>query len=354
MTPESGLVAATASVPLRACSTAIATLAILAVTGACGTREPAAARPVRLRVAYTSAANVGDLPSLIAHRALERQGYQVNAIFFAQAELAIEALARGDADLANGGTRSFWAAVAKGADLVLVMEHAEPGYEIATRGDIRDCADLTGRTLALSSPGALPTVLGEAYLQRCQDATPVVLGIPHSGDRLAALAAGAVDAAVLQRSDVTRLEQREPGRFRVLARFDDEFPGLRFEGLFVNGRFARANRPAVVDYARARILANRQALDDPAPLFEEARRWPTVGTLDAAIVAGEVHAPAWARDGGLQPGSVAATLDFFVKAGSLPPSLQADRLTDPSFLVEARRSLSSPEQTGSTAPHQDP
>jgi len=288
-------------------------------------------------VAYTSPVDVGDLPSLIAHRMLAERGYDVETTFFAQPELAVEALARGDVEFANGGVRAFWAAVGKGADLVMVMEHAENGYQIAAHADIRSAEDLTGRTLALSSPGALPTALGEAYLRRCAGATPLVLNMPHSGDRLAALAAGAIDAAVLQRADVARLEGRAPGRFHVLARFDEAFPDLRFEGLFVNGRFARANRPAVIDYVRARIQANREVLDDPALLFAEARRWPAMGSLDDTIVNGEIRAPAWTRDGGLRPGSAAATLAFFVSAGSLPASLGAGRLADTSFLTEALR-----------------
>jgi hypothetical protein len=95
-------------------------------------------------------------------------------------------------------------------------------------------------------------------------------------------------------------------------------------------------------------------LDDPTLLFQEGRRWPAMGTLDQAIVAGEVRAPAWARDGGLRPGGVAATLGFFITAGSLPASLRADQLADPSFLAEALRSSRSPEEDAATVPRRDP
>jgi NitT/TauT family transport system substrate-binding protein len=332
----------------------VAGAALAAAASACldgGSTHP---KPVRLRVAYTSDVDVGDLPSLIASRTLAEEGYQVEPTFFARPELAVEALARGDAEFANGGTRAFWAAAAKGADVVLLMEHSENGYQIVARRDITTCRELGGRTLALSSRGALPTTLAEAYLQGCAPVRPHVLAIPHSSDRLAAVAAGAVDAAVLQRADVARLEQRAPGRFRVLVGFGDAFRDLALEGVFANGAFARAHRDVVVEYVRARIEANRRALANPELLFEEARHWPTMGTLGEGIVNAEVQAPAWPRDGGASSARVAATFDFFVSAGSLPAMPGAGRLADRSYLEEALQAARPPAEGVVAAPGRHP
>lgn len=310
-------------------------LSVAAAGFGCLRGLPPETRALRLRAGYTSPVDVGDLPSLLAHRALEKDGYRVEPTFFAQPELAVEALASGGLEVGNGGSRAFWAAVAKGADLLMVMEHSENGYRLATLSGIARCEDLHGRTLALASRGALPTALGEAYLQRCSAAKPRVLVMPHSGDRLAALLAGAVDAAVLQRADVTRLEQQARGRFTTLVGFSAAFPDLDFEGVFVTRRFAETQRRAVIDYVRERIRANRRVLANPGLLFEEARRWPTMGTIDDVIVEGEVRAPAWTRDGGLTRESVTATLDFFIRTGSLPASLTTDQVADFSFVEEA-------------------
>ena len=233
-----------------------------------------------IRVAYTSAVDVGDLPSLIAHRRLENAGYRIEETFYAQPELAVEALASGRADVASGGTRAFWAAADKGAQLTLVMEHSENGYQLAAASGITACGDLHGRTLALSSQGSLPTALGRAFLQRCPHARPRVIVVPHSGDRLQALVNGAVDAAVLQRSDVARLNARAPGRFATIDEFGAMFPELDFTGVFVSRAFADARRGVVIDYVRERIRANRLVLDMPAMLVEEAGRWPSVAGLD--------------------------------------------------------------------------
>ncbi len=331
---------------MRTWSPTALALALTAVTIACGFGSTPEPHGARLHAAYTSSVDIGDLPSLLALRALEGAGYRTDATFFAQPELAVEALASGGVDVASGGSRAFWAAAAKGADLVMLMEHSENGYQLATAAGITQCEHLHERTLALSSRGSLPTALGEAFLQRCPAAKPRVLVMPHSGDRLAALLAGAVDAAVLQRADVTRLTQQAPARFTTVEGFTEAFPDLDFEGVFVTRAFARTQRAAVVDYVRERVRANRRVLATPALLAEEARRWPAMGALDATVVAGEVRAPAWTTDGGITAASVGATLEFFVRVGSLPATLIADRLADLSFLEEALRTFDKGDDSG--------
>ena len=298
-----------------------------------------------IRVAYTSAVDVGDLPSLIAHRQLKKAGYRIEETFYAQPELAVEALASSRADVASGGTRAFWAAADKGAQLRLVMEHSKNGYQMAAASSIRTCGDLHGRSLALSSQGSLPTALGKAFLQRCPHTRPHVIIVPHSGDRLQALVNGAVDAAVLQRSDVARLNARAPGRFATIDEFAAMFPEFDLTGVFVNRAFASARRGAVIDYVRERIRANRRVLDVPAMLVEEAGQWPSVAGLDRSLVEGEIRAPAWRRDGGITRDSVAATLKFFADTGSLPALLSTDQAADFSFIEAAVDALSREGET---------
>ena len=126
--------------------------------------------------------------------------------------------------------------------------------------------------------------------------------MPHSADRLQALANGAVEGAVLQRSDVARLNARAPGRFATVDGFTTTSTDLDFTGVFVARAFADAHRRLVMDYMRERIRVNRLVLDTPAMLIEEARRWPSVAALDPAIFDAEVRAPAWMRDGGNHAG----------------------------------------------------
>ena len=317
----------------------LSSLILVAAVPGCRSGSSADSQSRRLRVAYTSAVDIGDVPSLIAHRFLSDAGYQVETTFYAQPELAVEALASGTADVASGGVRAFWAAIAKGAPIKMVMGHAQVGYELAVVPAIKTCDDLHGRTLALSSQGSQPTALGQVFLRRCAHVRPRVIVVPHSGDRLSAILNGVVDATVLQRSDVARLHARAPGRFATIPEFSGMFPELDFSGVFV-GRALVEDRPDVVGaYVRARIQANRLALEAPAALLKEARQWPSMAALDAAIVDGEVRAPSWSLDGGITPGSLAATLRFFVDTGGLPASLSVDQIADFSFVETAVEAL---------------
>jgi ABC-type nitrate/sulfonate/bicarbonate transport system substrate-binding protein len=197
---------------------------------------------------------------------------------------------------------------------------------------------LPNRTLALSSSGALPTAIGRAFLNECPGARPQELTMPHSGDRLSALLTGSVDAAVLQRADVARLENEAPGRYRVLGA-PASLAHLDLEGVFVSRRLLAERRELAVAYVRERVFANRRVLDDPRLLYEEAARWPNMGRLDDRVVAGEVGAPAWARDGGLSEASLEATIAFFVDTDSLPPSIEPRTSADLSLLADALRAV---------------
>lgn len=323
----------------------------LAAVVLAGCRPPGPAVDViSLRAGYTSAVDIGDLPSLIAHRVLSGQGIAVEATFFAQPELAVDALAGGDVDIASGGVRAFWAANARGADLVMLMEHSENGYVIVATPTIERCADFDGRTLALSSRGSLPAALGERFLLQCPAAHAALLVMPHSGDRLAALAGHAVDAAILQRADLVRLQRRAPGQFHVVEGAGDALPPLDLEGVFTSRRFLREHRDRVVAYVRERLRANRRVLDDPATLFLEAAFWPALGALDETVVAGELAAPAWTRDGGITADSLAATLKFFVESGTLPPNLDAGRLADLTVLRDALDELGTDDSGSPNTP----
>ena len=150
--------------------------------------------------------NFSDLPTLVAQRSLAAQGYRIESIGYTQAELAAEALARGDADVAFGSMTTYWAAAMKGAPVVTVMEQCRTRHILMARLPIRSCADLQGRTVGVNSLGATGGNLLKAYLaEECPGTQPQVLVMPRPANRSAALVAGGIDAAVVLREDAVRL-----------------------------------------------------------------------------------------------------------------------------------------------------
>lgn len=279
-----------------------------------------------IRVAYSSTADLGDLPSLLAQDRLVGQGYDVRATFFARAQLAVEAVARGQADVGMGSTRTYWAAVARGADLVTVMEQMANGWSVLATNDITSCRALEGKRLALSSEGSLSGALVRSYIRSgCPGTEPQIVIIPGSEHRAAALLSASVDASPVELAEVVRLGVKAPGRFRTLVDFAAAHPRLETTGVHVNRGWAHRHPALLHAYLRALLGVHRQIEDEPAFLAAEAR--PRLD-IDAVVVSAHLRAKAWDANGGLTPETVAYSLAFFTGTETLPAQLTTDRVAD--------------------------
>jgi len=139
------------------------------------------AQPHPIRIAYSSQADVGDLPTLMALELLAGQGYAVLPTNYAQNTISIAALAEGDADVALGSMSAHWAAVSQGAPLVTVMEQVTNLWQIYAVLDVQECADLDGRPFAISGESASNYQMTVAYIQEhCPGAEPEIVIIQGS------------------------------------------------------------------------------------------------------------------------------------------------------------------------------
>jgi NitT/TauT family transport system substrate-binding protein len=304
---------------------------VVACAAAAGPEHLSGEEPSRrIRVAFSSTVDLGDLPSLMAHGLLATQGYEVVPTFFARAQLAADALARGQADVGNGSTRTYWAAISKGANVATVMEQVGNGWAIVAAAEIRTCADLHDRRFAITGDGTMSAALSSAYLRdRCPGVEPRVMTIPGSEHRAAALLAGRIDAAPLELTESLYLAAKAPGRFRTLVSFADEQPPLVTTGVQVNRRWAHRHPRIVHDYLRALLVTHRKILREPDLLVGEARSQLRLDpSLVAGIVDAHIRARAWDPNGGLTSTAVRDTLTFFIRSASLPSTLTPERVAD--------------------------
>jgi NitT/TauT family transport system substrate-binding protein len=300
--------------------------ALAAGSGVAAAEEPAR----RIRVGFSSIADLGDLPSLMAHGLLAAQGYEVTATFFARTPLAADALARGQVDVGNGSTRTYWAAIGKGAGIATVMEQVGNGWSIVAARRVRGCEDLHGRPLALTGEGTMSAALVRAHLgRRCPGVEPRVVTIPGSEHRAAALLAGRIDAAPLELAESLYLAARAPERFRTLVSFADELPSVVTTGVHVNRAWAARNPGAVRAYLRALLTVHRRVRERPDLLVTEARsRLRIEPALLAEIVEAHVRTGAWHPNGRLTREAVRESLAFFVESGTLAPGLGPEAVAD--------------------------
>jgi NitT/TauT family transport system substrate-binding protein len=288
----------------------------------------------RIRVAFSSTVDLGDLPSLMAHALLATQGYEIVPTFFAQAQLAVDALARGQADVGNGSTRTYWAAIAKGAGIATVMEQVGNVWSIVAASEIRSCAELHGRPLATSGEGSMSAALSSAYLTRhCPGVEPRVISIAGSEHRAAALLAGRIDATPLELTESIYLAARAPGRFRTLVNFADQQPPLVTTGVHVNREWAARHPMIARAYLKALLTIHRRIRLQHDALVAEARsRLRLEPALVAEVVEAHLRTNVWNPNGRLTPATVGDTLAFFVGASTLPAGLTPERVADLSHL----------------------
>jgi NitT/TauT family transport system substrate-binding protein len=270
----------------------------------------------------------------MAHSLLAAEGYEIVPTFFARAQLAADALARGQADVGNGSTRTYWAAIAKGADVVTVMEQVGNGWAIVVAAEIRTCADLHDRRFAITGHGSVSAAISSAYLRdRCPGVEPRIVTIAGSEHRAAALLSGRIDAAPVELAESLYLAARAPGRFRSLVTFADELPSLVTTGIHVNRGWGARNPRAVRAYLKALLTIHRKILRQPDLLVAEARaRLRIDPALLRRVAEAHLGAGAWDPNGRLTPTTVRDTLAFFVRSASLPARLTPDRVADLSHL----------------------
>ncbi|MHB0858220.1 MAG: ABC transporter substrate-binding protein [Anaerolineae bacterium] len=321
--------------------TMVCLLSLLVATllTACGP-APQTGKP-KLRIAYGSEVDFEHLPSLMVVERLRAQGYEVVTTFYAQSEMAAEALARGDEDLLCGPSRTYWAAAAKGADMPMIVEMTANAWSLYSTSEIRSCADLQGRRLAVHSEGGLATALVNDYVRRnCPGTEPLVLILPGSATRAAALMAREIDATPLELADAVQLTRQAPEEFHVLADFAQDLPDLVTKAVHVNGMFAKAYPEVVTAFVKELVTVHRELADDPEQVLPAARTHLKLSEGDLqAVLAAYVRIGAWDVNGGLTSEAVGYSLSFFQTTGSLDTGLDEAHAADLHYLDEALAAL---------------
>ncbi len=287
-----------------------------------------------IRVAYTSEADLGDIPSLMAIELLEEQGYNITVTNYSNPPLAVEALARGDADLSFGTIQVIWAAVGRGAKIITIGEQLRNTWVLATLPDIEQCEDIAGKRLALSSEGSGSAALTRTYIAvNCPGTEYEVVLIAGSQNRAAALLSGAVDVTPLELVDLLYLQQQAPDQVRALVWFADDLPDMVVTGIHVNKDFAESSPETVEDFLRALLAIHRQIAEDPDTLVQKAAE---VLEMDVAelgpIIEAHLAFDAWPASGSLTEDEVRNSLAFYQQLGELPETLAPSDVADLHYL----------------------
>ena len=285
-----------------------------------------------MRLDVPADADVADVPWLMAVDSLKEQGYTIEVMSFADSAIGAAAMAQGDLDIGCFSNQVAWAATGKGAPILTVMDRSANPQMIISTKDMQTCADLDGRSVAVSSVSAVSAAMLEAYVKtNCPDARPQMVIVSGGSNRTAALLSGAVDAAMQDIDDMIKIQREQPGEFHPLVVFALEFPGLQVQSFMARSGFAEQHPEMLKDAIRA-LFAARRNLQDPQALREAIIKHAGLEPDKAQETADAYLARQfWDLSGSFSLESVQATLDFLQEHGSLPPGLKAEDVADLSY-----------------------
>lgn len=280
------------------------------------------AQTKKIRFAYSSIPDFGDLPSLIAWKSLPQLGYEVEIRQFARTDLAVNAVLTGDADISAAAAIGVIKAIEAGADLRIIADQVKNEWQLLTPVSIKDPKQLNGKKVAFHGPFTVTDGLVK-WMAKKYDIKPEWMIIPGSEVRAEALMKGQIDATPAEIGDVINVLKKKPGQFHVLISYARVFPELMGTSYFTKRDFIQKNPGAIQAVLEAILKVHRQAsasikfMADEAPKLLPGSDQET--NLEIAKVYDELKI--WDVNGGLTFKKGEETLKFYVDTGLVKKKL---------------------------------
>jgi ABC-type nitrate/sulfonate/bicarbonate transport system substrate-binding protein len=272
----------------------------------------------KLRFAYPSSADMGDIPSLLAWEQLKKQGIEVVPTFFPKTELAVQAVVAGEADMGSAAGIAVVKAVESGLNVRIIAEQVRNEWQLVTPVSIKDIKQLDGKRVGYHAPITVTEALVKWMAQHYK-ITPNWMIIPGSDVRSEALMRGQLDATPAEIGDVLNILSAKPGQFHVLISYAKTFPQLIGSMYFARADYVQKNGAIVEAVLEAILRAHRNAEERPQSVKENALRLlpETKPELVEATAATYKELRIWDVNGGADQKRGEASIKFFEESGLL-------------------------------------
>jgi NitT/TauT family transport system substrate-binding protein len=272
----------------------------------------------KVRFAYPSSADMGDIPSLLAWEQLKKQGIEVIPTFFPKTDLAVHAVVAGEADIGSAAGIAVIKAVESGMNLRIVGEQVRNEWQLVTPVSLKDPKQLDGKRVGYHAPITVTEALVK-WMANHYKITPNWMIIPGSDVRAEALMRGQLDATPAEIGDVLNILNAKPGQFHVLISYAKTFPQLIGSMYFARADYVQKNTALVESVLEAILKAHRSAEENPALIKENALRLlpETKPALIDATAATYKELRIWDINGGADKERGEASIKFFEEAGLL-------------------------------------
>ncbi|HEX7230728.1 MAG TPA: ABC transporter substrate-binding protein [Candidatus Binatia bacterium] len=272
----------------------------------------------KVRFAYPSSADMGDIPSLVAWEQLKKQGIEVVPTFFPKTELAVQAVAAGEADIGSAAGIAVVKAVESGMNVRIIGEQVRNEWQLVTPVSFKDPKQLDGKRVGYHAPITVTEALVKWMAQHYK-ISPNWMIIPGSEVRAEALMRGQLDATPAEIGDVLNILNAKPGQFHVLISYAKTFPQLIGSMYFTRADYAQKNASTVEGILEAILRAHRDAEARPTSVKENALRLlpETKPELVDAIAGTYKELRIWDVNGGADRQRGEASIKFFEESGLL-------------------------------------
>jgi NitT/TauT family transport system substrate-binding protein len=272
----------------------------------------------KVRFAYPSSADMGDLPSLLAWEQLKKQGIEVIPTFFPKTDLAVQAVVAGEADMGTAAGIAVVKAVESGMNLRIIGEQVRNEWQLVTPVSFKDPKQLDGKRVGYHAPITVTEALVK-WMANHYKITPSWMIIPGSEVRAEALMRGQLDATPAEIADVLNILKAKPGQFHVLISYAKIFPQLIGSMYFARADYVQKNS-AIVESVLEAILRVHRAIEERPGIVKEntLRLLPeTKPELIDATAATYKELRIWDVNGGASKDRGEASIKFFEESGLL-------------------------------------
>ena len=270
----------------------------------------------KVRIAYPSSADMGDVPSLIAWEQLKKQGIEVVPTFFPKTDLAVQAVVAGEADIGSAAGIAVVKAVESGMTVKIIGEQVRNEWQLVTPVSFKDPTQLDGKRVGYHAPVTVTEALVKWMAQHYK-ITPNWMIVPGSDVRAEALMRGQLDATPAEIGDVINILNSKPGQFHVLISYAKIFPQLIGSMYFARSEYLQQNGAMVEAVLEAVLRTHRMLEEKPALVKENALRLlpETKPDLIDAIAKSYRELRIWDVNGGADKQRGTASIKFFEDAG---------------------------------------
>jgi NitT/TauT family transport system substrate-binding protein len=210
---------------------------------------------------------LNSIPWVVAKdaRIFERNGLDVDMIYIGASSAIVQSMLSGSASIAGFAGPAIISNVVGGGDIIQVAAMA-PYFtqSVVVRSDIRDLRALSGKKVGITRFGAVTDLALRTLIERHSIKDVTILQMGGFGEAVAALARGAIDAAVLSPPHNFRMVKEGYRELVTPSDLKNLGTGFLTQGIAARRSFGATHRDVVLRLIKATIEATKYAVTNEA------------------------------------------------------------------------------------------